>query len=99
MLTSDAHGAAAGRGGRAALAAMSVPLLQNITEKAPAKFQAGLSSELTETFNCKTIEGNRKKRDQIFSDYKDIAESAMICLVEGFKSVMIVMALPAEPFT
>ena len=35
------------------------------------------------------------KRDQILADYKDIAESAMLCLDEGFESAMTVMALPA----
>ena len=46
-------------------------------------------------FNCRTIGEARKKRDQILSDYKDIAESAMLCLDEGFESAMTVMALPA----
>ena len=67
----------------------------NITAKAQAKYQAGLSSELTEMFNCRTIGEARKKRDQILSDYKDVAESAMLCLDEGFESAMTVMALPA----
>ena len=68
---------------------------RNITAKAPAKYQAGLSSELTEMFNCRTIGEVRKKRDQILADYKDIAESAMLCLDEGFESAMTVLALPA----
>ena len=46
-------------------------------------------------FNCRTIGEARKKRDQILADYKDIAESAMLCLDEGFESAMTVMALPA----
>ena len=50
---------------------VSVPLRQKHYRKAPTKYQAGLSSELTEMFNCRTI-GEAKKRDQILADYKDI---------------------------
>ena len=99
MIISDAHGGIVAAVGRV------FPTLPwqrcqfhfagNITAKAPAKYQAGLSSELTEMFNCRTIGEARKKRDQILSDYKDIAESAMLCLDEGFESAMTVMALPA----
>ena len=99
MIISDAHGGIVAAAGRV------FPTLPwqrcqfhfagNITAKAPAKYQAGLSSELTEMFNCRTIGEARKKRDQILSDYKDIAESAMLCLDEGFESAMTVMALPA----
>jgi hypothetical protein len=32
-----------------------------------------------------------KKRDSIIADYKDVAESAMICLDEGFEGSMPVM--------
>ena len=45
-------------------------------------------------FKCKTIEEARKHRDEIISDYKDIAENAMICLDEGFEDAMTVMVLP-----
>ena len=99
MIISDAHGGIVAAAGRV------FPTLPwqrcqfhfagNITAKAPAKYQAGLSSELTEMFNCRTIGEARKKRDQILSDYKDVAESAMLCLDEGFESAMTVMALPA----
>ncbi len=68
---------------------------RNIAAKAPAEYQAGLSSELTEMFSCGTIGEARKKRDQNLSDYKDAAESAMLYLDEKFESVMTVMALPA----
>ena len=67
---------------------------KNISEQAPKKYQAGLRSELTEMFNCETIEDARIKRDEIIADYKDIAESAMTCLDEGFESSMTVMTLP-----
>ena len=68
---------------------------RDIAAKAPAEYQAGLSSELTEMFSCGTIGEARKKRDQNLSDYKDAAESAMLYLDEKFESVMTVMALPA----
>ena len=45
-------------------------------------------------FNARTLEDARKKRDSIIADYKDIAEKAMECLDNGFKSSMTVMALP-----
>ncbi len=67
---------------------------RNIVDKAPKKYQAGLASELNEMFNCDTIEAARKKRDQIISDYRDIAEVATDCLDNGFEGAMTVMALP-----
>ena len=99
MIISDAHGGIVAAAGRVF---STLPwrrcqfhFARNITAKAPAKYQFGLRSELTEMFNCRTIRETRKKRDQIFADYKDIAESAMLCLDEGFESAMTVMALPA----
>ena len=67
---------------------------KNITDKTPKKYQAGLRSELTELWNCKTIKQARLKRDEIIRDYSDIAEDAMTCLDEGFESAMTNMALP-----
>lgn len=67
---------------------------KNITEKAPKKYQAGIRAELQEMFNCKTIQEARRKRDSIISDYRDVAESAMSCLDDGFESAMTVMVLP-----
>ena len=69
---------------------------RNITQKAPAKYQKGLASELQEMFNCKTIEDARKRRDEIIADYKDVAEEAMACLDEGFEDAMTVMVLPGH---
>lgn len=60
----------------------------------PKKYQAGIKAELQEMWNCDTIEAARKKRDSIIADYRDVAESAMSCLDEGFESAMTVMALP-----
>lgn len=67
---------------------------RNIINKMPKKYQEGIASELNEMFDCDTIESARKKRDSIISDYRDIAESAMSCLDEGFEDSMTVMVLP-----
>lgn len=67
---------------------------KNISEKAPKKYQAGIRAELQEMWNCRNIDEARKKRDSIIADYKDVAESAMNCLDEGFESSMTVMILP-----
>ena len=68
---------------------------RNITDKAPKKYQAGLRAELQEMFNCKSIAEARTIRDQIMEEYRDVAESAVSCLDEGFESSMTVMLLPA----
>lgn len=98
MITSDAH-----EGIRDAIRKVfpDVPwqrcqfhFSKNISEKAPKKYQAGIRAELQEIWNCDTIEAARQKRDSIIADYKDVAESAMTCLEEGFESAMTVMPLP-----
>ena len=68
---------------------------RNITDKAPKKYKTGLRAELQELFNCRTIAEARKVRDRIIEDYRDVAESAVACLDEGFESSMTVMLLPA----
>lgn len=67
---------------------------KNISEKAPRKYQAGIRADLQEMWNCEDVVKARKKRDSIIADYKDVAESAMKCLDEGFESSMTVMTLP-----
>ncbi len=67
---------------------------KNISEKAPKKYQTGIRADLQSMWSCKTIEDARKKRDEIIADYKDVAESAMACLDEGFESAMTVMTVP-----
>lgn len=67
---------------------------RNICDKTPKKYSKGISDELTRMFQCITIEEARKIRDEIIEDYKDVAESAMLCLDEGFEDAMTVMALP-----
>ena len=98
MITSDAH-----EGIRDAMNKVfpSVPwqrcqfhFSKNIADKAPKKHQAGIRAELNEMFNCQSLEDARKVRDRILDDYRDVAESAMNCLEEGFESAMTIMALP-----
>ena len=67
---------------------------KNISEKAPRKYQAGIRADLQEMWNCEDVVKARKMRDSIIADYKDVAESAMKCLDEGFESSMTVMTLP-----
>ena len=99
MITSDAHDGILNAIGKVF---PTVPwqrcqfhFIRNITDKAPKKYQAGLRTELQELFNCKTLTEARKLRDQIMEDYRDVAESAVTCLDEGFESAMTVMLLPA----
>ena len=98
MITSDAHEGILNAIGKVF---PTVPwqrcqfhFIRNITDKAPKKYQAGLRAELQEMFNCKTMAEARKVRDRIMEDYRDVAESAMVCLDEGFESSMTVMLLP-----
>ena len=67
---------------------------KNIIDKAPKKYQAGLRTELQEMFNAKDITEARNIRDRIIEDYRNVAESAVSCLDEGFESSMTVMLLP-----
>ena len=99
MITSDAHEGILNAIGKVF---PTVPwqrcqfhFIRNITDKAPKKYQAGLQTELQELFNCKTLTEARKVRDRIMEDYRDVAESAVTCLDEGFESAMTVMLLPA----
>ena len=68
--------------------------IRNIIDKAPKKYQEGLKSELQELFRCEEMNQARKIRDRIIEDYRDVAESAMACLDEGFESSMTAMLLP-----
>ena len=98
MITSDAH-----EGIRDAMNKVfpNVPwqrcqfhFSKNIADKAPKKYQAGIRAELNEMFNCQSLEDALNVRDSILDDYRDVAESAMNCLEEGFESAMTIMALP-----
>lgn len=98
MITSDAHegiqNAISKVFPEAAWQRCQFHFSRNIIDKAPKKYQAGLSGELQEMFNCKTMAEARKRKDAIIADYKDVAEEAMNCLDEGFESAMSVMILP-----
>lgn len=67
---------------------------RNILDKTPKKYVEGLSFELHEMFNSDTLSEARIKRDSIIADYRDVAESAMTCLDEGFEDSMVAMELP-----
>ena len=100
MITSDAHegirDAISRQFPEVAWQRCQFHFTRNIIDKAPKKYQAGLSSELQEMFNCKSIADTRKRRDAIINDYNDVAEEAMKCLEEGFESSMTVMVLPSH---
>lgn len=67
---------------------------RNISDKAPKKYQSGLRAELQSMFNAKDLDECRKKRDEILTEYRDVADAAMDCLEQGFESAMTVMSLP-----
>ena len=67
---------------------------QNIIDKAPKKYQKGLSSELQDLWNMDRLTDARRRRDEIIDDYQDVAEEAMECLDQGFDDAMTVMSLP-----
>jgi transposase-like protein len=67
---------------------------RNILRETPKKFQAGLQTELREMFTAKTMKEAREIRDEIISDYKDVASNAMEILDNGFEDAMTVMMLP-----
>ena len=69
-------------------------LIRNIIDKTPKQYQEGLRTDLQAMFNCSTLKNAQKKRDEIISDYQDIAPNAMDCLDSGFDSAMTVMCLP-----
>jgi len=70
--------------------------LKNIVDSIPKSYRLGISSELVSMFNSKTIEEARAKKNEIYNDYKDIAEKAMCCLDEGFEDAMTVMVFPEK---
>ena len=67
---------------------------RTILSHAPSKYQKAIHAELTEMYNCTTIEEARKKRDSIIGEYSDIAAKAMECLDNGFEDAMTIMAIP-----
>lgn len=73
-----------------------VHLIRNILDKTPKRYQTGLSVELNNMFHAVTIEEARRLRDEIYDEYKDVAEDAMRVLDEGFEDAMTIMVLPMK---
>ena len=69
---------------------------RNIVDGAPKRLREGLRSELTEMFNCRTLDEARSMRDEIIADYAAEAPKAAERLDAGFEDAMTVMALPEE---
>ncbi len=69
---------------------------RNVVDGAPKRLREGLRSELTEMFNCRTLEEARAMRDGIVADYAAEAPKAAERLDAGFEDAMTVMALPEE---
>lgn len=69
---------------------------RNIIDQVPKKHQSGIATELREMFTSSTIEEARKRKNEIISDYSDIAANAMDILENGFEDAMTVLALPEE---
>ena len=69
---------------------------RNIVDGAPKRLREGLRSELTEMFNCGTLDEARAMRDEIIADYAAEAPKAAERLDAGFEDAMTVMALPEE---
>lgn len=69
---------------------------RNILDKMPKKYIEGMKTELQEMFSSRTLQEAREKRDSIIEDYRDVAESAVDCLDNGFDDAMTVMALPEK---
>ena len=67
---------------------------KNILSHAPGKYQKAIHAELTDMYNCTTMEEARTKRDSIIAEYSDVATKAMECLDNGFEDAMTVMVLP-----
>lgn len=69
---------------------------RNILDKAPKRYQGGLSIELREMFDSNTLSEAKAKMNQIIEDYQDIAGEAMRALDEGFYDAMNIMSLPQK---
>lgn len=69
---------------------------KDILKDVPKKYQEGLRTELTKMFHCKKLEEARKRKDEIYSDYLDVAPQAMKCLDEGFEDAMTVLLMPEK---
>lgn len=69
---------------------------RNVSDAAPKRLRAGLRSEMTEMFNCRTLAEAAARRDRILADYAEEAPQACERLGAGFDDAMTVMRLPEQ---
>lgn len=98
MIISDAHKAIRKSIAKvypeAAWQRCQVHLTRNILEVAPKSYRKGLATELCEMFNAETYNAALKRKEEIVTDYSDVAARAMGILEDGFEDAMTVMVLP-----
>ena len=98
MITSDAHegikDAVAKRFPNVPWQRCQFHFSRNIADKVPKRYQTAIRDALREMFNCETLEQARTQKNEILTEYWEVAEDAMRCLDEGFESAMTVMTLP-----
>lgn len=69
---------------------------RNVSDAAPKRLRAGLRSEMTEMFNCRTLAEAEARRDRILADYAEEAPQACERLDAGFDDAMTAMRLPEQ---
>lgn len=69
---------------------------RNVSDAAPKRLRAGLRSEMTEMFNCRTLAEAEARRDRILADYVEEAPQACERLDAGFDDAMTAMRLPEQ---
>ena len=69
---------------------------RNVSDAAPKRLRAGLRSEMTEMFNCRTLAEAEARRDRILADYAEEAPQACERLGAGFDDAMTAMRLPEQ---
>lgn len=69
---------------------------RNVSDAAPKRLRAGLRSEMTEMFNCRTLAEAEARRDRILADYAEEAPQACGRLDAGFDDAMTAMRLPEQ---
>ncbi|MDO4546430.1 MAG: IS256 family transposase [Bacillota bacterium] len=73
-----------------------VHLMRNILDKTPKKYSEGLKNELRTMFNAATMAEARRVKEEIYSEYIDVASEAIKIMDEGFEDTMTIMALPEK---
>lgn len=69
---------------------------RNVSDAAPKRLRAGLRSEMTEMFNCRTLAEAEARRGRILADYAEEAPQACERLDAGFDDAMTAMRLPEQ---